>query len=130
MPENRCLLRCTSPLLAHFRDAGRRPRRPVTKGKPTSRKPFRQSRFGGLRAAARGGKRVRDKVYLDGNWRGLLCDAVAKVDRCAKIGYLYQAKAMVDRSAVLSGHGRARHEPAIGAAAEKRLVGPRRSLLV
>jgi hypothetical protein len=35
---------------------------------------------------------ARDKVYLDGNWRGLLCDffahlcdAVAKVDRCAMV---------------------------------------------
>jgi Protein of unknown function (DUF499) len=35
---------------------------------------------------------ARDKVYLDGNWRGLLidffnhlCDAIAKVDRCAMV---------------------------------------------
>jgi hypothetical protein len=46
--------------MAHMTRHGRRPARPLTGGKPASRKPLRQSRFGAPRVAVRdGGERSR-----------------------------------------------------------------------
>jgi hypothetical protein len=75
------VLRCDSPLLAHRTRHGRRPARRLTGGKPASRKPLRQSRFGAPRAAARAAQCRRRAALLDVPCRCAGTDAGGAIGR-------------------------------------------------